>query len=266
MPLGVKKKFYWHFPSCFWSLQKPVISANALLLEINNFWEEINWSTSLSGFLKCPRRVTPWYSAGDPTTWFLWHKFPASGICVLVALSHSLKRLFSSPGRTHKHILLSPVGGGGSDFTVGTWIGHSRHVPFCCPGACWLLEGGLISIKGEREDEDRPTFFTSLFGEEGKTNVSNYFRQFFWINDKAFWYAGNNCFPSRVFGDLKGNKATPNLWRVKQLQRLIILPVKLFKSFSGIRWNDDSSTSQWYHCIWFARVYLPVAVDCTGVL
>lgn len=30
----------------------------------------------------------------------------------------------------------------------------------------------------------------------------------------------------------------------KHLQRLIILPVKLFKSFSCITWSDDSSTSQ----------------------
>lgn len=53
-------------------------------------------------------------------------------------------------------------------------------------------------------------FFTSFFGQEGKTNVSNYFRQVFWVSDKAFWYAGNNCFLSIVFGHLKGNKATPN--------------------------------------------------------
>lgn len=84
-----------------------------------------------------------------------WHLHPCGP-------SHSLKRLFSCPGRTHKHILLNAVGGGGNDFTVGTWIGNSRR-PLLLSREALTAESGLISVKGEWQDgEDKPTFFTSL--------------------------------------------------------------------------------------------------------
>lgn len=102
-----------------------------------------------------------------------WHLCPCSP-------SFSLKRLFSIPARTCKHILLNAVGGGGSSFTVGKSIGNSKRVPFCCLGERWLLKVGWSVSKAEWEDgEYRPTSFTSLFGEEGKSTVSNYFRQVF---------------------------------------------------------------------------------------
>lgn len=162
MPLGVKKNFHWCFPSCSWSLQNPVISANAPLWEISDFRGEINWPASLSSFLNVP--------VASPLGTML--EIPRHGSCITsflpVALcpcgpSHFLKSLFSSPGRTCKHTLLCAVRGEGSDFTVGMWFGNSRHVPFSCPVECWLLKVDWSASKVNKGMEKTDQlFFTSL--------------------------------------------------------------------------------------------------------
>lgn len=53
----------------------------------------------------------------------------------------------------------------------------SRHVPFCRAGECWLPKVNL-SVSKVDERMEKADFFASLFGEEGKTNVDNCFRQF----------------------------------------------------------------------------------------
>lgn len=168
------------------------------------FWA-ISWMSSLHySLIPCWRSCD---TIPTPPDSCQWHFCPC-GPC------HSLKRLFICPRSTHKHTLLNAVAGGRRDFAAGMGIGNSEHVLFCCPGEHWLLKGDWsVSKVNERMEKTDQHFyiFTHLFGKVGKTNVSNYFRQLSWVNDKAFWHAGNNCFPSRVFRHLKGNKPTLNL-------------------------------------------------------
>ena len=67
--------------------------------------------------------------------------------------SHSWKRLFSSPRRTREQILRNAARAGGSDFTVGTWIGNSRRVPFCCLGEHRLLKVDWSASKVNKRTE-----------------------------------------------------------------------------------------------------------------
>lgn len=155
-------------------------------------------------FLDCPRCITPRIPCWRYHTGFLHHKFPASGICVLVAQA--------APARTCKHILLNVVGEEGAASQLESQLEIQNTSPSAVEGrtGCWKWIDQCQKLNERMENTDQ--LFLHLYLERrGNKMLATRSGSFFGVNDKAFWYAGNNCFPSRVFGHLKGNKATPNL-------------------------------------------------------